>query len=114
MVAQSYACCARLGVRNRHLPDSRDGHLAVEAALDLVIDGPLQRDGVERFAVVEGDGREFDLDLAEGFERPSQMLIEVKATSGHGWQRRPRFTRRIWAELVARFCFCIPVRSSTG
>ncbi|CDM64898.1 MAG: hypothetical protein IRZ19_06150 [Pyrinomonas methylaliphatogenes] len=49
-----------------------------------MIDGPLQRDGVERFAVVEGDGREFDLDLAEGFERPSQMLIEVKATSGHG------------------------------
>lgn len=56
-------------------PDCGDGHLAVETALDRMVGSPLQRDGAERAAVVEGKQRKAGLDLAEDLERPSQVRV---------------------------------------
>ena len=46
-----------------------------------MIDGPLQRDRAERVAVVEGDGREFGLDLTEDFECPPQVRVGLNHDS---------------------------------
>lgn len=45
--------------------DRGDRHLAVEATLNLMVKGPLQRDGAKGFPIVEGNRRKMSLDLTE-------------------------------------------------
>jgi len=45
--------------------DCRDGHLAVEATLDLIVGSPMQRNGAKRLTIVEGNRGKISLYLAE-------------------------------------------------